>query len=300
MNRLTEQTDHLTAWIHRANAQLIQQLDAQDSLTPSPLIDAMRYACLSTGKRLRPSLIYACAPIVGCTLAQLDGPATAVEMIHCYSLIHDDLPAMDDDDLRRGQPACHIAFDEATAILAGDSLHSLAFECLATPDQHRPEHATLNMITHLSRAIGGAGMAGGQCIDIQLPGTTPDIHVLENMYQRKTGQLIQACITLAMDCSNTIDPETALALNRYASAFGLAFQIQDDLLELHTDPHILGKPIDSDSRKAQPTYPSLMGEKAATDIMESLYTQTFQALDSIGETATQLRLLTQTIYARHH
>lgn len=294
----TENT--LTTWRERADFQLKTLLDQESTHYPEQLANAMAYAVHSGGKRLRACLVYACAETLACPLEHLDPAAMAVEIIHCYSLIHDDLPAMDDDDVRRGKPACHIAFDEATAILAGDALHSLAFECLADGAHVYGDSAAIQMCKQLSQAIGGAGMAGGQCLDMQQPGTTPSISKLDTIYRKKTGHLIEACLALACTAAKQHATPLAETLFKFASIFGLAFQIQDDCLEVSTDAEILGKPTDSDAKKAQPTYPSILGLETANTQMQTLYAEAFSHLNAISTPTEALRKITKRMQDRDH
>jgi geranylgeranyl diphosphate synthase, type II len=260
-------TDALAARLRgyqsRVQAVLDGVLPAVDVI-PQRLHAAQRYAVLSGGKRLRPLLVYCTGEAVGVPASALDAPAAAVELIHSYSLVHDDLPAMDDDDLRRGRPTTHRAFDEATAILAGDALQVLAFSLLArdraagvSPD------ARLKMIQILADASGTGGMAGGQAMDLSAVGRTLDLEELEAMHRRKTGALIRASVLLAAACAPQLTAAEREALDGYAQDIGLAFQIQDDILDVEGNVEDLGKTIGSDAARAKPTYPSVLGLEAA-------------------------------------
>jgi geranylgeranyl pyrophosphate synthase len=214
----------------------------------------MRYAVLGGGKRVRPVLVFAAGAAVGAADARLDAPACAVELIHAYSLVHDDLPAMDDDDLRRGRPSCHRAFDEATAILTGDALQTLAFQILAQATE--PDAAVrLRMIATLALASGSRGMAGGQAIDLAAVGRELDMVQLEDMHIHKTGALIRASVLLGALCTDEFDEPRLERLDRYAKCIGLAFQIQDDILDVVGDTALLGKTAGADTARDKPTYP---------------------------------------------
>jgi geranylgeranyl diphosphate synthase, type II len=260
-------TDALAARLRgyqaRVQAVLDGVLPAVDVI-PQRLHAAQRYAVLSGGKRLRPLLVYCTGEAVGVPASALDAPAAAVELIHSYSLVHDDLPAMDDDDLRRGRPTTHRAFDEATAILAGDALQVLAFSLLArdraagvSPD------ARLKMIQILADASGTAGMAGGQAMDLSAVGRNLDLEELEAMHRLKTGALIRASVLMAAACAPQLTAAEWEALDGYAQDIGLAFQIQDDILDVEGNVEDLGKTIGSDAARAKPTYPSVLGLEAA-------------------------------------
>lgn len=224
------------------------------------LREAMRYSTLGGGKRLRPLLVYFTGESLGAELEQLDAPAAAVELIHVYSLVHDDLPAMDDDDLRRGRPTCHRAYDEATAILVGDALQALAFAVLANDAGDAAHNAArLGMIRILARAAGTAGMAGGQAIDLISVGQRLGIEALENMHNRKTGALIQGSVLLGAVAAGVMGGEEFRALERFGADIGLAFQIQDDILDVEGDVQLLGKSIGADAARSKPTYPSTAG-----------------------------------------
>ena len=263
------------------------------------LRDAMAYALLGGGKRIRPVLVYAAGQALGSPLARLDAAACAVECIHAYSLIHDDLPAMDDDDLRRGRPTCHRAFDEASAILAGDALQTLAFEILAD-NAAGPEGAlqALEMIGLLARASGARGMVLGQAIDLEAVGKHPDIQQLETMHRYKTGALIEAAVTLGAIASGRGDNNARQQLGRYAAAIGLAFQIRDDILDVEATTEQLGKPQGSDQSRDKPTYASLLGLDGARDLAQSLHEQALAALHPFGENATLLAWISHYIIDR--
>ncbi|PAV48157.1 (2E,6E)-farnesyl diphosphate synthase [Pseudomonas sp. HAR-UPW-AIA-41] len=263
------------------------------------LYAAMRYSVINGGKRVRPLLVYAACESLGGDLAQADGAACAVELIHAYSLVHDDLPAMDDDDLRRGQPTTHIAFDEACAILAGDALQSLAFEVLGS-DAGNPADAALRlrMLATLSRAAGPAGMVGGQAIDLAAVGIKIDQQALERMHRHKTGALIEASVVLGAMASGKASAIQLNALQQYAQSIGLAFQVQDDILDVESDTATLGKTQGKDEANDKPTYPALLGLEAAKAYALELRDQALAALRDFDERAEPLRQLAEFIVAR--
>src|SRR5271170_1060454 len=247
----------------RVQAVLDAALPAAE-LIPQRLHAAQRYAVLGNGKRLRPLLVYCTGEALQLPVNVLDAPAAAVELIHSYSLVHDDLPAMDDDDLRRGQPTTHRAFDEATAILAGDALQVLAFSLLARDRAAGvSSEARLQMIQILADASGTAGMAGGQALDLAAVGRQLNLEELEAMHRLKTGALIRASVLLAAACAPGLTPAEWEALDGYSQDIGLAFQIQDDILDVEGNIEDLGKTIGADAARAKPTYPSVLGPEAA-------------------------------------
>ena len=270
-------------------------------LNPGKLHQAMRYAVLGSGKRVRPVLVYATASALDIPLERVDGIAAAVEIIHAYSLIHDDLPAMDDDDLRRGRPTCHKQFDEATAILAGDALQSLAFYILS----HDPQMTTdtdkrLKMIEILALYSGSRGMAGGQAIDLASVGKNINITELETMHIHKTGALIRTCIQMAALSADSISAEKLDALDSYAKKIGLSFQVQDDILDVIGDTATLGKPQGSDAHLDKPTFPSIIGLQAAREKAQELHQQALQALAGFPSEADILRSISHWFVARSH
>lgn len=263
------------------------------------LYQAMRYSVTNGGKRVRPLLVYAACEALGGNLDQADGAACAVELIHAYSLVHDDLPAMDDDDLRRGKPTTHKAFDEACAILAGDGLQALAFEVLADRRRNPQDGDTrLAMISALARASGPAGMVGGQAIDLGSVGIRLDQAALETMHRHKTGALIEASVRLGALASGRADDTLLRALQVYACAVGLAFQVQDDILDVESDTATLGKTQGKDQAADKPTYPALLGLDAAKDYALELRDQALHALRPLGEAAEPLRALARYIVER--
>ncbi|GAA5127415.1 polyprenyl synthetase family protein [Alloalcanivorax gelatiniphagus] len=263
------------------------------------LAEAMRYAALNGGKRIRPMLVYAACRLAGGDLERADVAAVAVESVHAYSLVHDDLPAMDDDDLRRGQPTCHRAFDEATAILAGDTLHTLAFDLLARAGDYS-DAARVAMVRVLGRAAGVTGMAAGQMLDMAAHGRLQDITALERMHYLKTGRLITASLLLGYQAADRPDPELEQALIAFGDAIGLAFQIQDDILDVTADTDQLGKPSRSDEKHGKSTFPALLGLEASRQRAQALCDQARAALDGYGEAARPLQQLADFIVQRTH
>lgn len=271
------------------------------SQSPSRLHEAMRYSVLGGGKRVRPALVYATAEAIGLTQSSVIAAACSVELIHAYSLIHDDLPAMDDDDLRRGRPTCHKAFDEATAVLAGDALQTLAFEILTTDIQLPADPAIkLALVRLLAEATGTAGMAGGQALDLAAEGQAADLATITDIHARKTGALIRASVLLAAACQPTLSSAEHAALDRYARGVGLAFQIQDDLLDIEGDPTLLGKATGADQALQKLTYPAVVGVQAAHAKVAALHQETLDALSPFGAKANALRELANWLVLRQH
>lgn len=267
--------------------------------TPARLHEAMRYVTLDGGKRVRASLVYASGEAVGAEDSALDTPACAVELIHAYSLVHDDLPSMDDDALRRGKPTCHIAFDEATALLAGDALQSLAFEILAE-DRALTVSAErrAQMITLLAQAAGSIGMAGGQAIDLASAGKAVTIEQLEEMYARKTGSLIRASVLLGAYAQAGFGAGIQQALEEYSRAVGMAFQITDDILDVEGNAETLGKNPGVDMARSKPTYPQLLGLSEAKVRAKRLHTQALESLAPLGDNGRTLAELAGFIIER--
>ncbi len=290
--------DFMSACQTRVEAALDVRLPATTKL-PERLHQAMRYSTLGGGKRLRPLLTYATGHALGLPMGILDGPACAVEFIHVYSLIHDDLPAMDDDDLRRGKPTCHKAFDEALAILAGDGLQTLAFQVLASdPSIRVPAENRVKMIEALAIASGSYGMVGGQAIDLGSVGKSLDLPGLEAMHIRKTGALIRASVRLAALATADLEKTVADKLDHYAKCIGLAFQIQDDILDEESDTQTLGKTQGKDRDNNKPTYPALLGLSGAKDKAADLHEQAITSLADFGEEADYLRDISSFIVQR--
>ncbi len=266
---------------------------------PTRLHQAMRYAVLGEGKRVRPTLAYASARALDLEPERVDAGAAAVELIHAYSLIHDDLPAMDDDDLRRGRPSCHKAFNEATAILAGDALQTLAFGILAQDVTAAPEAlARLRMSAALARAAGSIGMAGGQALDLESEGSDLDLVMLENIHIHKTGALIRASVQMATLACPELEPAKAEALDHYAKCIGLAFQIQDDLLDVEGETDVIGKQSGADAAHEKATYPSLLGIVAAHEAANDLVSDALASLEPFGAGADPLRWIARYIVSR--
>lgn len=283
--RLEKSLDH---WLPMANT------------LPKELHQAMRYSVLGGGKRVRGILVHFTGQALSIAPAQLDGPANAVELIHAYSLIHDDLPAMDDDDLRRGKPTCHKAYSEAIAVLAGDALHSLAFHILAhDPSMQASAGQRLAMVENLAQAIGSRGMAGGQAIDLASEGKTLTLAELENMHIHKTGALIRTSVRLA-SLSAACPAEVSTGLDRYAKYIGLAFQIRDDILDIEADTETLGKPQGADIAREKSTYPALLGMQEAKQHARQLHANAIQAIEILDEKADPLRWLSAYIIERGH
>ncbi len=280
-------------------AQALEQRLPAATLHPSDLHRAMRYAVLGGGKRIRPVLVYAAGAAVGVAPEALDGPACAIEFIHAYSLIHDDLPAMDDDDLRHGQPTCHQTFGEALAILAGDALQALAFQVLSQDSTITADSATrLRMLGVLAQAAGSRGMVGGQAIDLAAVGRELTLAELENMHIHKTGALIRASVLLGALSQPMIDSEALEWLDHYAKCIGLAFQIHDDILDVIGDTATLGKPQGSDQALAKPTYPALLGLEGACEHARLLYEDALASLQPLGIEAEPLRRIASYIVER--
>ncbi len=292
--------EYLVATQSRVERALDARLPSENVL-PKKLHDAMRYSTLDGGKRMRPMLTYATGRALGLPEEILDGPACAVEMIHVYSLIHDDLPAMDDDDLRRGKPTSHIAYDEATAILTGDALQALAFELLANdPSIKVSAESRLKMITTLTKASGSQGMVGGQAIDLESVGTRLSLPELENMHIHKTGALIRASVNLAAIAKAELDPTVAKKLDHYAKCIGLSFQVKDDILDEESDTATLGKTQGKDQDNNKPTYPALLGLSGAKEKAQELHEQAIESLSSFGPEADLLRVFFLYIIQRDH
>jgi len=284
---------------HRMDAVLDQVLpDA--AAPPQALHEAMRHSALSGGKYMRPLLVYCAGQACGVPMARLDAAACAVELIHCYSLIHDDLPAMDDDDLRRGRPTCHIAYGEAMAILAGDALQALAFHVLAHENDSLNAQQRLRMMDTLAYASGSLGMAGGQAIDMLSVGQALDVDELENMHTRKTGALIQASILLGGLAADPIDEDVLRHLGGFGRCIGLAFQIRDDILDVEAETETLGKPQGSDEGANKPTYPSLLGLEGAHEKLREVHDKALHYLGAMGPKADFLRQVAEYIVGRKY
>jgi farnesyl diphosphate synthase len=289
----------LTTSSQRVMQALESWLPEPDS-KPSRLHQAMRYASLSGGKHIRPLLVYATGLSLGQELDTLDGPACAVELVHAYSLVHDDLPAMDDDDLRRGQPTCHRAFGEAIAILAGDALQTLAFDILSRdPRMSASAEQRLAMVSLLARASGSRGMAGGQAIDLLAAGSELDLATLEDMHNHKTGALIRCSVGLAALNDPDCDPDRRCLLDTFAHYIGLAFQIRDDILDVEGETTVLGKPQGSDAARDKPTYPALLGLDGAKRMAWDMHEKALAAVAPLGPQAEPLRWISAYIVERN-
>ncbi|SHF65642.1 (2E,6E)-farnesyl diphosphate synthase [Vibrio gazogenes] len=288
----------LSTYQARNNQQLNRWLEQFPHQNQS-LIEAMRYGLLLGGKRIRPYLVYITGLMLGCQPEELDTPASAIECIHAYSLIHDDLPAMDDDALRRGQPTCHIRFNEATAILTGDALQTLAFTILA--EGSLAEHAEpyrIKMIQALTNASGAMGMCMGQALDLEAERRQVTLSELETIHRHKTGALIRCAVRLGALSAGEKGQSILPYLERYADAVGLAFQVQDDILDIIGDTQTLGKPQGSDSKHHKSTYPSLLGLDGAEQKTQSLLDEAIQALASIPYNTDLLKQFAQYVIER--
>ncbi|MGS0680501.1 (2E,6E)-farnesyl diphosphate synthase [Shewanella sp. 125m-7] len=268
--------ESLKRYQQRSNQQLELRIDALEDIDPQ-LKAAMKHGALIGGKRIRPFLVYAIGEMLGVKLTTLDSCAAAVECIHAYSLIHDDLPAMDDDALRRGQPTVHIAFDEATAILAGDALQALAFEIISDPIENITPSQNLAMVKALANASGYSGMCGGQAMDLSATNKQIELATLIKLHKLKTGALIRCAVELSIIAAK-IDDQERLALLDFADAIGLAFQVQDDVLDIIASTEELGKPQGSDTDSNKSTYPKLLGLKGAQETASSLIEDALSAL----------------------
>lgn len=272
----------------------LQKIDA-----PAPILcEAMRYGVLNGGKRIRPLLVYATGLALGATLESLDAAACAVEVIHSYSLIHDDLPAMDNADLRRGKPSCHKAYNEAMAILAGDALQALAFEIIATHSVSLTPAQQMEMIFILSRASGPFGMAGGQALDITIMDNCITLDNLLKLYSLKTGALLQASVELGVISANITDKKIRTALEKYAKNLGLAFQIHDDLLDMQSTTTELGKPQGIDSTNNKTTYPVLCGIEKTKEKIHELTYEALASIDILGDKGAILKQLADYLLQR--
>ncbi|WP_100640136.1 polyprenyl synthetase family protein [Marinobacter salexigens] len=289
--------DYLETYRSRVDTELDRRIGSAS--TSARLQAAMRYSVLGGGKRIRPALSLAAASALGQSIEAALVPACAIELIHAYSLIHDDLPAMDNDELRRGRPTAHIAFDEATAILAGDALQAMAFEWLAEAPGIEGA-ARLAMIQELAHASGHGGMVGGQAIDLESVGKRLTLAQLETMHRHKTGALIEASVRIGAMTMPGVTARSLEALTDYARALGLAFQVQDDLLDIEGDTETIGKPQGSDIARAKPTYPALLGLSGAREHLSTLLESALESLQSFGPAADPLRAMADYVVARTH
>ncbi|MFK7885305.1 MAG: polyprenyl synthetase family protein [Gammaproteobacteria bacterium] len=284
----------------RVNSVLARVLPTPDQF-PETLNDAMRYSVLGGGKRVRPLLAYATGEVLGVPPERIDPVAAAIELIHAFSLVHDDLPAMDDDDLRRGRPTTHKAFDEATAILAGDALQIQAFTVLATDAALIDDPAAqIALVRTLSDATGVDGMTGGQAMDLASAGKRLTLTELERMHERKTGVLIRAAVIMAWQCARPAAPKVGEALGEFARLIGLAFQIRDDILDIEADTETLGKPQGSDVAQDKATYPAILGMDEAKARADRLFDGALKVLDDLSLPTEPLAWMARYIVQRDH
>ena len=290
----------LEQWRARMEDALARRLPRAERC-PERLHAAMRYSVLGGGKRVRPILLLATARTLGLPEERVEAAACALELVHVYSLVHDDLPAMDDDDLRRGRPTCHKAYDEATALLVGDALQSLAFELLAR-DPGLPDSSAVRarLVGLLAEAIGSLGMAGGQAIDLESEGRRLDIEQVERMHALKTGALIRASVMMGAACVPDLEPHRERALAEFAAPIGLAFQIQDDLLDELGDTATLGKAAQSDRERGKSTYPVILGIPASQERVRRLSEQALESLAPFGAAAEPLRAVAEWLLTRRN
>lgn len=292
-------SDQFRDWMKSTQAEfeiaLANFLPAAETV-PHRLHEAMRYAALDGGKRVRPLLVFAAGRLFDAPAELLTRAAAALEMIHAYSLVHDDMPCMDDDALRRGKPTVHVKYDEATALLVGDALQAQAFLVLA--EGQASADTKLPLLQLLARAAGSAGMCGGQAIDLASVGLGLQLHELEQMHRLKTGALLSASVLMGAMSGKTLSAQEVSALNIYSSAIGLAFQVVDDVLDATADSATLGKTAGKDAADNKPTYVSLLGVKASCELAEKLCNDAHQALLPFGEQAQQLRDLADLIVQR--
>jgi len=290
----------LESWRVRMERALSARLPGSDAV-PARLHEAMRYSVLGGGKRVRPILLFATARTLGLAEGDVEAAACALELVHVYSLVHDDLPAMDDDDLRRGRPTCHKAYDEGTALLVGDALQPLAFQLLARdPALPAGPAIRLRLIELLADAIGTFGMAGGQAMDLEAEGRQLDVAQVEALHARKTGALIRASVLMGAACRPTLERRLHEALVEFATPIGLAFQIQDDLLDVIGDAATLGKATGADRERRKPTHPAVIGVAASQERVRRLHAQALEALLPFGSRAEPLQALTDWLLSRRY
>ncbi|MBW2940682.1 polyprenyl synthetase family protein [Zhongshania aquimaris] len=302
-----EFSDFLAACQHRVQQALPARLqntgsefaDMDASKHLNTLGEASLYSLMNGGKRVRATLVYATAQALNSDIEGLDDIACAIEMVHAYSLVHDDLPAMDNDELRRGKPTCHIAFDEATAILVGDALQARAFELLANLPGNNKADTKLALVRQLSAAAGPRGMVGGQAIDLASVNQQLDLRSLQTMHQLKTGALIRVAISMSASWCQA-SPAQAAKLDDYGKAIGLSFQVQDDIIDIESNTETLGKTQGADQALNKPTFPALLGMPGAKDLAAKLHQQALDALSEFDERATPLRALSHYIIDRQH
>ncbi|HET7267609.1 MAG TPA: farnesyl diphosphate synthase [Oleiagrimonas sp.] len=297
VDSMTSFESRVPDYVDRAERALDARLPAA-ATAPSSLHEAMRYAILGGGKRVRPLLCYATGEVLGIDPDRLDDPACAVEMIHGFSLVHDDLPSMDDDALRRGRPTVHKAYGTAAAILAGDALQTLAFAVLA--DGKSASASRIGMVRTLAQATGSLGMTGGQTMDLEAESRHVELAELEELNRRKTGCLIRAAVALACDALPGLDAGVRRRLGDFADSIGLAFQIRDDLLDVEGDENLTGKAGGADAAHGKSTWPGLLGLDAARQRADSAYSDAMQALQPLGDSADPLRWMAEYIVQRNH
>ncbi len=280
--------------------EVLRRLLPAAELAPQRLHQAMRYCVLDGGKRVRPLLTYAAGELAGANVERVNIAAAAVELLHDYSLVHDDMPSMDNDVLRRGKPTCHVEYDEATALLVGDALQSLAFQLLADHPLNDDPARQLQMVKLLAAAAGSRGMAGGQAIDLASVGKQLTLPELEQMHIHKTGALIRAAILLGAHCGSALNEEQTGRLDRYGKCIGLAFQVVDDLLDSEADTTTLGKTAGKDADHGKPTYVTLLGAQQAKQMAADLHHEALDALAGFGKDALRLRELADFIVLRKY
>jgi farnesyl diphosphate synthase len=292
-----------TAWMTARQARMetvLAEALPDSGHGPKRLHDAMRYAVLGGGKRVRPLLAFAAGEAAGAGADRVEKAAAAVELIHVYSLVHDDMPPMDNDVLRRGKPTVHVEFDEASALLVGDALQSLAFEVLAETGSNQDPAIQLKMVKQLARAAGSRGMAGGQAVDLESVGQALSLPELEFMHILKTGALIRASVQLGVLCGSPESEAKQHALDHYAKCVGLAYQVVDDVLDANSSTATLGKTAGKDAIQMKPTYVSLLGLEPARALAETLRQDALRALTTFGGEAIRLRELADYIIQRTH
>jgi farnesyl diphosphate synthase len=290
-----------SSWVAHQQSRfedVLRNLLPSADVAPQRLHAAMRYSVLDGGKRVRPLLAFAAGELAGADVARVNYAAAAVELIHAYSLVHDDMPCMDDDVLRRGKPTCHVEYDEATALLVGDALQSLAFQFLSEQRLSDESGKQLQMVKLLAVASGSRGMAGGQAIDLASVGKQLTLPELEQMHIHKTGALIRAAILLGAHCGNGLSDAQIDKLDRFGKLIGLAFQVVDDVLDCEADTATLGKTAGKDADNDKPTYVSLLGLQEAKAMAQRLHSEALASLSEFGESAKRLRELADFIVLR--
>lgn len=293
--------NHFSSWVAHQQTQfeaVLRNLLPSAELSPQRLHAAMRYSVLDGGKRVRPLLAFAAGELAGADISRVNYAAAAVELIHAYSLVHDDMPCMDDDVLRRGKPTCHVEYDEATALLVGDALQSLAFQFLSEQQLSDSPAKQLKMVKLLAIASGSRGMAGGQAIDLASVGKQLTLPELEQMHIHKTGALIRVAILLGAHCGNGLNDAQLDKLDRFGKLIGLAFQVVDDVLDCEADTATLGKTAGKDADNDKPTYVSLLGLAAAKEMAQRLHSEALESLNEFGDKALRLRQLADFIVLR--